>query len=341
MTYAINYQGLRQRQTYDELVDYLLDKQPKIIYPDRRATFIRNSPQLSNLLDGDGLGAVFWEEQQINRMKEEQKEHAIREAGGTAQHLRAAPQNKSETLLERYSIADDDYDKRRDDFNDQLESVTSSEQEKEQKKEQDNLQMVQSHLSEVRDQQSGVLLGAENLIKSSSSSSGNGDTSSETFHSLPPTEQQQVYPFPFPSEQQSSSSPARDPTASSSTSRNPQEPRPKGRPKGSTNKPKPDTDAPAVYPSLEHPQAMNPMIEYNNEKDLLEQLFKMSDEELKSYAINNLGLKVRRNISTEALLGQIIKAQLGPPSAPTLKLINAESKRRKRIDTPKPLRSPM
>ena len=45
MTYAINYQGLRQRQTYDELVDYLLDKQPKIVYPDRRAKFIRNSPQ--------------------------------------------------------------------------------------------------------------------------------------------------------------------------------------------------------------------------------------------------------------------------------------------------------
>jgi hypothetical protein len=89
MTYAINYQGLRQRQTYDELVDYLLDKQPKIIYPDRRAKFIRNSPQLSNLLDGDGMGAIYWEEQQINRMKQEQKEHAIRQAGGTAQHLRA------------------------------------------------------------------------------------------------------------------------------------------------------------------------------------------------------------------------------------------------------------
>ena len=39
MTYAINYQGLRKRETYDELVDYLLDKQPRIVYPDRRATF--------------------------------------------------------------------------------------------------------------------------------------------------------------------------------------------------------------------------------------------------------------------------------------------------------------
>ena len=202
MTYAINYQGLRQRQTYDELVDYLLDKQPKIIYPDRRAKFIRNSPQLSNLLDGDGMGAIYWEEQQINRMKEEQKEHAIRQAGGTAQHLRAAPTIRN--IPEIYSIADDDLYERVDDYQDQVESITSSEKDKEQKKKQDNLQMVQSHLSEVHNQQSGVLFGAENLIKSSSSSGGNGDISPELFYATPatspPAEQQQVYPFPFPSE---------------------------------------------------------------------------------------------------------------------------------------------
>ena len=134
MTYAINYQGLRKRETYDELVDFLLDKQPKIIYPDRRAKFIRNSPQLSNLLDGEGMGAIYWELQQVNRMKEEQKEHAIRQAGGTAQHLRSAPQNKSETLLERYSIADNDLDDKRNDYQDQVESITSSEQEKNKKR---------------------------------------------------------------------------------------------------------------------------------------------------------------------------------------------------------------
>ena len=193
-----------------------------------------------------------------------------------------------------------------------------------------------------------LIVGAENLVKSSSSSSGNGNISPESFYvtpaTSPPERPQSYYPFPFPHEQ-SSSSPARDPAASSSSSlpvqRNPQEPRPKGRPKGSTNKPKPDTDAPAVYPSLEHPQAMNPMIEYNNEKDLLEQLFKMNDKQLKDYATNNLGMKLRSNISTETLLGKIVTAQLGPPSAPTLQLIKNEHKRRKRIDTPKRLRSPM
>ena len=120
MTYAINYQGLRQRQTYDELVDYLLDKQPKIIYPDRRAKFIRNSPQLSNLLDGDGMGAIYWEEQQINRMKQEQTEHAIRQANGTAQHLRSAPTIRN---IPHYSIADDDLDERVGDHSEEVDAV--------------------------------------------------------------------------------------------------------------------------------------------------------------------------------------------------------------------------
>ena len=40
-------QGLRQRPTYDEVIDYLDLHQEKIEYPDRRATFLRNSPQLT------------------------------------------------------------------------------------------------------------------------------------------------------------------------------------------------------------------------------------------------------------------------------------------------------
>ena len=336
MTYAINYQGLRQRQTYDELVDYLLDKQPKIIYSDRRAKFIRNSPQLSNLLDGEGMGAIYWEEQQINRMKEEQKEHAIRQAGGTAQHLRAEPTIRN---IPHYSIADDDLDEQVADHSEEVNAVLQDVYNNYAKKQNDNAQMVQSHLSEVSDQHSGVLLGAEGLIKSSSSSSGsgNGDISSETFHSLPPTEQQPVYPFPYPSEQQSSSSPAKlnfDPAASSSTSRNPQEPKPKGRPLGSKNKPKPEASSSDIaYPHIEPP----PKIEFNNEKDLLDKLFTMNDEQLKTYAIEHFGMTLRGNISTETLLGKIVKAQFAPPSAPALKLIKAEHRRRKRggrINTP-------
>ena len=45
----VNYQGLRKRESYDEIVDYLENKQEKISYPIRVPKQIRNSPQLSNL----------------------------------------------------------------------------------------------------------------------------------------------------------------------------------------------------------------------------------------------------------------------------------------------------
>ena len=51
--YGINYNGLRKRDTYDEIIDYLQNKQEKISYPNRFAKQLRNTPQLSNLLDGE------------------------------------------------------------------------------------------------------------------------------------------------------------------------------------------------------------------------------------------------------------------------------------------------
>ena len=91
--YAVNYDGLRKRDTYNELIDYLQFKQEKIIYPDRFAKRLRESPQISNLLDGEGLGKGDLEEQEKNRIKEVLKEVAIIQAGGTAQFSRADPAN--------------------------------------------------------------------------------------------------------------------------------------------------------------------------------------------------------------------------------------------------------
>ena len=62
--YGINYDGLRKKDTYNELIDYVMNKQKKIKYPNRTAKFLRESPQLSNLLDGDGEGVLAMEEQQ-------------------------------------------------------------------------------------------------------------------------------------------------------------------------------------------------------------------------------------------------------------------------------------
>ena len=39
--YGINYNGLHKRPTFEELIGY---KEPQVKYPDRSATFSRDSP---------------------------------------------------------------------------------------------------------------------------------------------------------------------------------------------------------------------------------------------------------------------------------------------------------
>ena len=67
--FDINFNGLRKKKTYDELIDYVMNKQEKIQYPDRTAKFLRNSPQLSNLLDSNGEGLLEMDEQQKTHVR--------------------------------------------------------------------------------------------------------------------------------------------------------------------------------------------------------------------------------------------------------------------------------
>ena len=106
------------------------NRQEKVRFPNRLAKQIRHSPQLSNLLDGDGMGVVEMEKYQLNVMKEQQKEHAIRQAGGTAQVLRALGETRR---TQHYNIADDN-ESQMDDFQDAISNATDSvEDSKEQK----------------------------------------------------------------------------------------------------------------------------------------------------------------------------------------------------------------
>ncbi len=75
-TFRANYNGLRKRETYDELVDYLKGKQEVIKYPDRFAKRIREHPFLTQL---DGEGLVEMEKQQENAWKEQEKEQRVKE----------------------------------------------------------------------------------------------------------------------------------------------------------------------------------------------------------------------------------------------------------------------
>ena len=87
----INYKGLRKRPTYDELVDFIEKDPERIHYPDRRATELRESPYLTQL-DGEGMRQM--ESSEVNKMKEQQKQHLLRQmakqTGHSVSHLAVA-----------------------------------------------------------------------------------------------------------------------------------------------------------------------------------------------------------------------------------------------------------
>ena len=85
--YGINYDGLKKRPTFEELVDY---KEPTITYPDRSALFTRESPLMTQF---DNLGAMELEDQQSREMRERMKEDMLKRIASSSpyslQELRA------------------------------------------------------------------------------------------------------------------------------------------------------------------------------------------------------------------------------------------------------------
>ena len=69
-----NMQNLRRKHTFNELINYIEIEKPQIRYPDRTATFIRNSHYLSQF-DGNLFDV---EEQQKEITKEQIRETEIR-----------------------------------------------------------------------------------------------------------------------------------------------------------------------------------------------------------------------------------------------------------------------
>ena len=67
--------GLTKKPTLKELTTHIETEPNTIKYPDRTATFVRNSFELSQL-DGEGMREM--EQQQSQQMAEVAKEHAIR-----------------------------------------------------------------------------------------------------------------------------------------------------------------------------------------------------------------------------------------------------------------------
>ena len=80
----INYTGLKQRGSYDEVVNFIQKDKTKIKYPNRDATRLLNTPQYSSLLELDDL------DEQEEEIKKAQIAHSI---GATqlTRHLAAPP----------------------------------------------------------------------------------------------------------------------------------------------------------------------------------------------------------------------------------------------------------
>ena len=116
--YGINFDGLRERPTYDKLIDYVMNKQEKIKYPDRTAKLLRNSPQLSNLLDGDGEGLLDKDDFNKKQVVANQIASTIREMAqngyGSVQEINAVrPQINGDghsVLTEIHRMDEDDSD---------------------------------------------------------------------------------------------------------------------------------------------------------------------------------------------------------------------------------------
>ena len=68
--------GLYLKPTYDELLDYIQEDPDKVKYPNRTATILRRSFELSQL---DGIGNMELEKMQVRKVVEDDKEVLLRQ----------------------------------------------------------------------------------------------------------------------------------------------------------------------------------------------------------------------------------------------------------------------
>ena len=98
---AMMESGLRRKQTYEEIIDYIQNDQDKIKYPDRTARFIRNTFQLSQL---DGMGQALLEQQETNEMAERVKDYQLKELADqneTSKRIEDAKSKSTQTITEQ------------------------------------------------------------------------------------------------------------------------------------------------------------------------------------------------------------------------------------------------
>ena len=158
--YAVNYDGLRKRDTYNEIIDYLQFHQEKITYPDRFAKRTRETPQLTNLLDGEGLGHAELQELDKKRAIDMMKEFAIRESGGTAQLQRT---NDNSTTVSS-SGTPNNYHNEVQEFNDMLHTIIEEDIRNNEQQLNNTTQNTNNALGVVNTQHQNFLLGGYHML---------------------------------------------------------------------------------------------------------------------------------------------------------------------------------
>ena len=79
--FAANYDGLRNKGSYDELLARLGSE--ALVEPDRSAKQLRESPQIANLLDGEGqLSFVEMGKQQLATASHQMVQQSVLQAAG-------------------------------------------------------------------------------------------------------------------------------------------------------------------------------------------------------------------------------------------------------------------
>ncbi len=69
--------GLRKRDSYNSLVGYLDGGQERMMYPDRLATQLKNSHQMSNLVDSEGKSWFPENKAQMRNFTEQQVREVV------------------------------------------------------------------------------------------------------------------------------------------------------------------------------------------------------------------------------------------------------------------------
>ena len=93
--------GLRRKQTYEQIIDYIQNDQDKIKYPNRTAKFLRHTFQLSQL---DGMGQALLEQQGVNEMAERVKDYQLNELADqneTSKRIEDAKSKSTQTITEQ------------------------------------------------------------------------------------------------------------------------------------------------------------------------------------------------------------------------------------------------